>query len=145
MNVKIGRFITFIKEENTRDFFAFAFYISYIGILIDLPLAFENICCIVQIIILILGCFIYLNEYVDKVFEKNKANIRKNIIKEIKKIAKEIKMFIPIELISLFITSFIMVGQSENQTSINETFYQAQIFKCMYLMIQTHFIIFGFI
>lgn len=139
MKTKIMRYITFIKEEKTRKVFSFVFYISIIAILMDLPLVLRNICYIIQIFILIFGYPIYLWEWLEKVIvkaiEKNKGKSGKNEIREIKKIAKEILIYIPIQLISIFITSFIIVGQPANQTSIEETFYEVPIFNCIYIII----------
>ena len=44
-------------------------------------------------------------------------------------------MFIPIFIITICITSFIMVGQSANQTSIDESFYEAPIFNSILAII----------
>ncbi len=134
---KVERFFTFIMKEKTRNFFAFAFYVSFIVMLIEieLPMVLQVISFIVQIIILPLICLIYMNEWMDKMFEKNRGKLGKNIIEEIKKISKEILMFIPILLISKCITSFIMVGQPANQTSIEESFCEALIFNSIYAII----------
>lgn len=135
MNNKIGRFSVLVKKERTRDFFALLFYISYIGINMDLRLEVENIFSIILIIIGITVFPIYWIEYLDKLFNRNRENSGKNITKKIKKILKEILMFIPIELLSLYHTFFIMVGQPVNQTKINETFYDAPIFNTINIII----------
>lgn len=137
MNTKIGRFFTFIMKEKTRNFFAFAFYVFFIVMFIeiDLPLALEIICCIVVLSITPFVCTVYMSEWMDKMYERNRGKLGKNIIQEIKKIAKEILMFIPILLISDCIISFTMVGQPANQTSIEQSFYEAPIFNSIFAII----------
>lgn len=130
MNTKLGRFFTFIMKEKTRKIFAFAFYIFFIVWLIgiDLPLLLEIICCIATLFISSIVCSIYFIEWMDKMEEKNRGKLRKNIIQEIKKISKEILMFIPINLISFIILSFTAIGQPTNQTNIEQSFYESPIY-----------------
>lgn len=137
MNTKIERFFTFIMKEKTRKVFAFTFYVYFIVMFmeINLPLALEIICFIVLMFITLFGCTVYISEWMDKMYEKNRGKLGKNIIKEIKKIAKEILMFIPILIITKCITSFIMVGQPANQTSIEQSFYEAPIFNSVFVII----------
>lgn len=137
MNTKIGRFFTFIMKEKTRKVFAFTFYVYFIVMFmeIDLPLALEIICFIVLMFITLFGCTVYISEWLDKMYERNRGKLGKNIIQEIKKIAKEILMFIPILIITICITSFTMVGQSANQTSIEQSFYEAPIFNSVFVII----------
>ena len=131
MNTKIERFFTFIMKEKTRNFFAFAFYILFIvlSIGIDLPLAVEILCFIFLMFIILFGCTVYMCDWMDKMYERNRGKLGKNIINEIKKIAKEILMFIPILLISDCVIFFIMVGQPANQASLDKAFYEAPIFN----------------
>lgn len=63
--------------------------------------------------------------------EKNIEKPEKNIIKEVKKIAKEIIMSIPILLIDGLITSYIIIGESTNQTSVIESFYKSPVFSAI--------------
>lgn len=137
MNIKIERFFTFIMKEKTRNFFAFAFYILFIvsSIELNLPLAVEILCFIFLIFIILLGCTVYLSDWMDKMYEKDRGKLGKNIINEIKKIAKEILMFIPVLLISYCVTSFIMIGQPANQVSIEKTFYEAPILNSILFII----------
>ncbi len=137
MNTKIVRFFTFIMKEKTRSFFAFAFYVSVIGICmkINLPLAFEIIWFIVLMFITLIGSTVYMTDCLDKMSERNRGKLGRNIIKEIKKIFKEILKFIPILVISTCIESFIIVGQPTNQTSIEELFYVAPILNSVDLII----------
>lgn len=137
MNTKIGRFFTFIMREKTRKIFAFAFYVLIIvmHMEIDLPLALEIICFIVLMFISLFGSTVYVSEWMDKMYERNRGKLGKSIIQEIKKIAKEILMFIPILLISICVTSFICVGQSANQTNIEQSFYKAPILNSIYAII----------
>ena len=137
MNTKIGRFFTFIMKEKTRNIFAFSFYVLFIVMLmeIDLPLALEIICFIFLMFIILFGCTVYMCEWMYKMCERNRGKLGKNIIKKIKKIGKEILMFIPILLISYCVISFIMVGQPANQTSLEKSFYEAPIFNSIFIII----------
>ncbi len=137
MNTLIGRFFTFIKKERIRKFVAFAYYVLFIRMFfeINLPLALDIICFIVVTFITLFFIPVYQAEYIDKIYERNRGKLGKNIIRETKKIAKEILMFIPIFIITICITSFIMVGQSANQTSIDESFYEAPIFNSILAII----------
>lgn len=137
MNTKIERFFTFIMKEKTRNFFAFAFYISTIIMImeLDLPVALNAISYIIQTIIYILTCSIYMTDWMNKVFEINRNDIKNIILKKLKKISKEIVMFLPILLISHFLTSFIMLGNSTNQTSIMKSFYEMPIFNSILMII----------
>ncbi len=137
MNTKIERFFTFIMKEKTRKAFAFTFYVYFIVMLMEitLPLALEIICFIVLMFITLFGCTMYMSEWIDKMYERNRGKLGKNIINEIKKIGKEILMFIPILLISYCVTSFIMVGQSANQTSLYNSFYKAPILNSILIII----------
>lgn len=116
MNTKIERFFTFIMQEKTRNFFAFASYVLFIAMFmeIDLPLALEIISFIVVLFITISAC-VYMSEWMNKMYERNRGKLGKNIIQEIKKIVKEFLMFIPILLISCCVISFAMIGQPTNQ------------------------------
>ena len=136
MNTKIKRFFIFIMKEKTRNFFAFAYYISFILLMgIDLPLALKIICYSVLIFITPFGCIVYTSEWMDKLLQNTNKKLGKNITKEIKKIAKEILMFIPVLIISKCITTFIMVGQPANQTGIENSFYEAPIFNSIIAII----------
>lgn len=122
MNTIIERFFTFIMKEKARSFFAFACYIFFIVMCleIDLPLALEIVCLIVYVFIILFVCPVYIWEWMDEISERGRGKIGKNII-------KEILMYIPILLISICITSFIMIGQPANQASIEKSFYEAPI------------------
>lgn len=137
MNTKIERFFTFIMKEKTRKAFAFIFYVYFIVMLMEiaLPLALEIICFIVLMFITLLGCTLYMSEWMNKMYERNRGKLGKNIINEIKKIGKEILMFIPILLISDCVTSFLMVGQSANQTSLDNSFYKAPVLYSILIII----------
>lgn len=137
MNTKIEHFFTFIMKEKTRKVFAFIFYVYSIVMFMEihLPLALEIICFIVLMFIILFGYTVYISEWMDKMYEKNRGKLGKNIIHEITKIAKEILMFIPILIITIGITSFIMVGQPANQSSIEQSFYEAPIFNSVSIII----------
>lgn len=132
MNTKIGRFFTFIMKEKTQKFFAFAFYISFIVIVIDLPLALDFI---LLMFISLLYCTSCISERLNKRYKRSNLQLRKSIIQKIRKIVKEILKFIPILLISNCIISFICVGQPANQTSIEKSFYEAPISNSIVIII----------
>lgn len=137
MNTKIGRFFSFIRKEKTRNFFAFAYYVLFIAMLMDinLPLALEIICLIVVMFIALFCCPVYMTEWMDKMVERNKGKLGKNIIQKMKKIDNEILMFIPILLIYNCVISFVCVGQPANQTRVEESFYDAPIFNSMFIIL----------
>lgn len=137
MNSKVERFFTFIMKEKTRNIFAFTVYISFIIMFAvsNLPLALEIICVSTLMIISLFACTVYLLEWMDKMSEKNSGKLRKNIAQETKKIGKEIVMFIPIWLISICVTSFIMIEQPANQTKLVESFYESPISELIYMII----------
>lgn len=129
MNTKIERFYKFIMKEKTRKFLAFAFYVSAIMFMQSESTSVLGIISSIALIIII------VLSYPVSTSLQITNKIEKNIIQEIKKIAKEILMFIPIFITSICITTFLMVGQSANQTSIEETFYQAPIIYSIIIII----------
>ena len=136
METKVERFFKFIKKDKTKNFLAFVFYISFIiSMFKDLPLILDVICSISTIIVAMLGCIIYIIDYIEKTFEQIKEKIGKRIKMEAKKITKEIVMFIPVLLISIFITSFFMIGEPANESRINASFYQAPILNSIFIII----------
>lgn len=137
MNTKIERFFSFIMKEKMRNFFAFAIYLIFIGSLmeINLPIALQVVCFILLIFLTILICSVDMIKWMDKMFEMNNESLGKSIIQEIKKITKELLIFIPIFLMSIYITSCIMAGQSANQTSIEESFYESPIYNSISIII----------
>ena len=141
MNSKSERFFDFIKKENTKRLFAFVFYTLFVVVFmkINLPLAVEGICFIIQMFIMLSGGVVYMDEYLDKVFKKIEGKLAKSIIQEIKKLAKEIAMFIPVLLISIFITSFmatlITIGKPANQIRVEASFYQLPILSSIDIII----------
>lgn len=138
MNTKIGRFLIFIMKENTRKIFAFIVYVYFIGIFmkIDLPLVLKIISFIVLMFIAVFGGTTYMVEWRIKMYEKSRGGLGKYIIiDEIEKIGNEIFMFMPIFLISCCVTSFIMIGEPANETSVYEMFYEAPIFNAIIIII----------
>lgn len=134
---KIERLFTFILNPKTRKFCASISYIWLIAIFmnIDFPFVLEIICIITLVIILLFGVTLYFIEWLEKKYEQNKGKLGKNIILEIKKIGKEILMFIPILFISNCITSFIMIGKPENERYIEEVFGKSPIFYSICIII----------
>jgi len=137
MNTKLERFLTCIKRERTRKIFAFIIYVYYIlmPMEIELPSAVEFVIGIVVSFIFLFGAIIYITEWMDKMYEKNKGKLEQRINKELKKVGKEILMFIPILLISKIIVYFVMVGQPVNQTNVEKLFYEAPIFMSIFTII----------
>lgn len=133
METKIGRFITLLMKEKTQKFFAITLYISFILMFmqIDLPI----ILMIIWIVIMLLGWPMYISKCMIEINEKNEEQLGKNLKSEIKKIAKEILMFIPILLISYCVTFFMMVGKPANQTGIEQFFYEAPISSLILIII----------
>ena len=139
MDSKIGRFITFILKEKTRDCFAFAFFVLFIITLFDfeLPLILDIIGCILWVFILLVGFTIYLNDWIDKTTITDRKQKREKRIKDFKLILKEFIMFVPIWAITWAISYFLCQGQSANQTHLEEIFQKAPIYFSI------HFIIIG--
>ena len=131
MNTKLERFFAFMMEEKIKAFFSFTFYISFIVMFIgiDLPRVLEIICFIVLLISICFCCSVFTAEWMDRIFARGIRKLGKSIYQEIKKIGKEILMFIPILLISCCIISFLMIGQPVNQTSVEQDFYEKPIFN----------------
>lgn len=131
MDIKIERFFNFIMNERTRSFIAFILYVPFIvmAMRIDLPLALEIIYLIVLMSVGLFITPIYVIVWVDEKENRKKTYSRN------KKLAKEILMFIPVLLISTCITSFIMIGEPTNETSIKESFYDAVIFNSIFIII----------
>lgn len=137
MNTKIERIITFIKKEKIRNFFAFVFYILIIieSMEIDLPSLLEIIFIIIIIPFSVIVFPIYTEEWLDKKFERNIGKLRKNIIQEIKKIAKEMLKFIPIWLVSCLVATLFSIGEVANEKRLHELFYEGPIFYSIYIII----------
>lgn len=137
MNTKVDRFFTFLMKEKTRNFFAFLFYASFIFLLMEtvLPLPVEIISLVVQMFIILFALPLYMLTWMEKISNKYRGKLVKNILQEIKKISKELVMFIPVLLLSICITSFMMIGNSANQTSINTTFFEAPIYNSISIII----------
>lgn len=137
MDTKIERFIRFIYKANVRSIVAFMFYVPFIimALKIDLPEILENVYGIALLIVGFLTLPTYIIITMVEKLDKLEKKVWKTIIQEIKKIAKEIIMFIPVYLISGIITSLIMVGEPANQTSINESFYDAVILNSIFAIL----------
>lgn len=123
------RFFTFVKKEKTRDFFAFTFFVLFLFLAlgIDMPFALDIVCFVIVLSITALGCSVYLSDWMDEFYVKNLEKLGKNIRQELKKITKELAMYIPFWLISWYITDYIVVGQPANQTGLEESFKVAPI------------------
>lgn len=136
MSNLIKRFLTFVLKENTRNFFAFIYFVTLMVWLLEikLPRTLETIGFIFHIIIMIIGGTVYLTEWLDKTFEKNYGKLRKNMWEEAKKIFKEIIMFIPVMIISICISG-LFVGKPANQISIEESFKESPIFDSIICII----------
>lgn len=132
MDTKIERFFAFILKENFRKFFAFALYVSCIVMCMktELSLALRIVRFIIEACLSIFILVVLNLEWADKMSEGSGEKIQ-----EIKKIVKEILKYIPIWVISCCITNFIMVGQSVNQTSVEQALYEEPIPNLMIVII----------
>lgn len=135
MKAKVSRlfaaFYTFVSKEKTRKFLAFIYYALCIITLtkVNLPPAVKSICMYLLVIVSVFELPIYTVEWMDKIRKEN------SIIKELKKIGKEILMFIPFYLISALIITFFAVDKPANQTEIESTFYKSSISKLIFVII----------
>ncbi len=127
MNSKAERFYNFIKSEKTQGFIAFILYILFIVMYI-IPVSLQFIYVIVSSFILCPVITIYM---VIWGVEREEKKFKKNIIQTIKRLIKEISVFIPFLFISGFILSFIIIGEPTNQASVdafaNESIYNIMI------------------
>lgn len=130
MDTKLKRFYTFIMKEKSQSLFSFAFYILFIILFFEINILFalKILCYILFIILTLFFYFAYLPSYLDSISEKSRKEVKKDIISKIKKITKEILMFIPIFLISQSVTYFIMIGEPTNQISAIKSFNAMPIF-----------------
>ena len=141
MKAKVSRlfevFYTFVNKEKTRNFFAFIFYVLCIITLtkINLPPVVKSICMYLVVLVSVLGLPIYTAEWMDKIWKENRERPEKSIIKELKKIGKEILMFIPFYLMSALIVIFFAVDKPANQTEIESTLYKSSISKLIFVII----------
>lgn len=137
MNTKRERCFSFIKKEGTQVFLAFVFYVSVIVRLMqrNLPAMLVEISFIVQMFIILFSCVVYMPGWIKKIFERNRKRLGKNIIQSMQKCVKEIGMFIPVWLIVNFIITFVMIGETANDTSIATSFYDAPILNSIILII----------
>lgn len=136
MSNVIKRIYTFILKENTRNFVAFIYFITFViwAMEINVPSALGIIGYILHIIAMIVGGTVYLTEWLDKTFEKNHGKVRQNLWRELKKIFKEIVMFIPVLLLSMWISD-LFVGQPLNQIRIEESFRESPVFDSILCII----------
>lgn len=135
MNTKSARFLTFILKEKTKALFAFAFYFLFITLYIDLSPVLTTLCFIATMIIILFVYPFYMIEWLDKTDNRIGGKLSKYLIQEIRKIAKEILMYIPILIISICITFLFMIGVPDNQTSIISSFNEAPIFNLINIVI----------
>ena len=130
MITKKARFVRFVKKQEMRKLCACIFYLNFIGIFLKIDL-FSNSICQILLMIFTLSCFhIYIYEWMEKRFDefienKQKGRLVKNIVQEIRKIAKELVMFLPVLLVSGLITNFVMTGTPENEASVMKDFYES--------------------
>lgn len=120
MITKLKRFMEFMREEETRRFFACIYYIFFIATCIK-----YNLPLYIGFMGIHIMCMIYIVEWGDEICKRNKGKIKKKIVKKIKDIAKEIIMFIPVLIIYGLANSFIFkITEVANETRIiNEVNY----------------------
>ncbi len=109
----------FLENPKLWDFLALAFYIIYITSFIEiLPPEFKLACYCIQIFATLLLSLFAITSFV----EKTEGKISKLLLREIKKIAKEILCFIPIMILANIVINHIIVGTPENQSTLIEQF-----------------------
>lgn len=136
MSEKKARFFTQLEKSKAMNVAAFILYFLFIftSIKTNLPLVLQIPITIVQLLIFIVFYIIFLSNLCNKL-TNNIDTLFHEIWKKIKKIVKEILMYIPFSMLSTFILSFIVVGESNNQTSVVESFNQSPIFYAIIIVI----------
>lgn len=132
------RFITIIKKDKTKAFFAFIFYVFSIIWMAGVELPKLPIIIILFIVICgisLAAYIVYIQEFVDIVYEKNYGKDKNNIIKELKKIAKEIIIYLFIAEIYNYAVSKFIEGTPVNQTSVVETLKEKPISSVIIILI----------
>lgn len=115
------RFNEFIKNYKTQGFLAFSCYFLCVLYCKDnLPSIMQCICTI-AFTVTYLCCLGYIFNY--------------DGIKDFKTIGKELLMFIPVFLLSTFMTSLLISGEPANQTSVNEILSQSPILYSIIIVI----------
>lgn len=131
MTSLMERFLRFLKKEKTKSVLAFLVYFSIIFWVLefDMSSVTKVILGIIQFTIVILWYVICLYEITnDSLSPKKKEN-------KIKLIVKEIAMFIPILIITCFITELFVVGTPVNQASIDSDFGSSPIFYSLMIIV----------
>ena len=135
MYTKLERFFTFIRNEKILKIVAFALYCMFIiTMLVDSPVVQFN-CVVLLLIICTFWYMIYLPDLINKSFELNKEKIKEKLKEKIIKIIKEIVIFIPFYLISNYIISLFIVGESVNQTSVVQSLKESTILQSIIVVI----------
>lgn len=133
MNTRTERFLTFIRKEKTKNFLACVLYFSIVLMNMNVPLIFQVICLITQMFIITIGCMLYMIDIELGIYKETKH--RKKYKTTIKKIFKEMLMFIPILLISNCIISLFCIGDPVNQTYVVNLFKESPIFNSILIVI----------
>lgn len=128
MSSKFERYYNFMVKEKTKCFLAFAIYFSIVGSNMFPSILFSY--TLIFITIISIGAYSF---HLCKVLNE----IQYTMKQKVKKIIKEIVMYIPVSLISTLIIYLFFVGEPANQINLNEAF------KKMPILILSQTIIFG--
>lgn len=136
MNSIFDRFITSITKETTKSILALILYITFIITLIESnpPVILQLVIFITQICISTIFCSVYLTLWLNDMSSRV-IDLSETILKELKKIAKEIGLFFVVLVISDILFSLFIVGQPENQTQVIAEFNQAPIINSITLVL----------
>lgn len=135
-NKIMRKFFTIILNDKTKAVFAFIFYMLFIIWLIDvkLPSVLDVICFVVAMIIILIGCSVYFAELLDKFLERNHGKVKKNFIKKVKKIVKEILMYVLVSTIYNFILGLFIDGKPGNQEGIEQNLPDGLVFSLILIV-----------
>lgn len=123
------RFINVLIKEKTKKVLSFVLYFTFVITLIglDLPIIVKFIITLIQLSTITIFSSAYLTLWLNKMNDKIES-LSKVVWIEFKKILKEIILFfIIITIISGYLLSFFISGNSENQIRVINEFYQSPI------------------
>lgn len=146
MNTNVKRFLTFIRNEKTISFFAFALLYLAVVIRSFSPPPIINITFyIIQLHVYLIGLIkivynIYLKYFRDKTIKIHIKNMVKNIPQKANKIIKEIFIFFLVFTISsimryIFMNALSLNARSLNDQSVIEFYKEAPIRNSIYIVI----------
>lgn len=117
MNATVERLFIFMKKES---FMALILYVvTILSMQVKLPVLLMFSCVVIQMCVFVSFFENYFSKFIYSI-NSGKIKVRGIIKNETKNIIKELIMFIPILVISVYIRTFFIVGQPANETSVNE-------------------------